>query len=412
MRYIVSFILLLSFGAWSQSSNEITDEEKLKIILTAREKQEIQNEYLKNSTSEFDTAVKMLTLDFAPYVKTLDRDIVTYNYRDKKTLKLNANEIPSSETIKGIDYAKSWGGAIKTHLPDETGMLGWGMYSSSNIESSSDYATMTGEDDFALVTIKYPREANMLDLRKVGTEGYTIPLSLATLEYLNEICPNVKGRADSNVLKDGTKTYDIHKKYLTKNKKCHDIFITVLDKLNIKGLIYRWMRNDSNYCNNNSRAAFVSVNLKYNEESLDTFTNLPVEKIYPSELKNSDKFFVMSDAEKNKEISDNFKNRVQKGNVPNFSLKDYRKYQKHSLNINSFDRHIFKKDFNFFSSTEEEKKELISEIQKETFGCYEKFKIADAPHYDPSQSLKYIMSEGFSDLSLSDDLLNKLKICP
>jgi hypothetical protein len=385
---------------------EQSDDKKQEILLSAKDEDELRDQYIKNSSSEEAAAIKMLTLDLAPFVKTLDRDIVTFNYRDKTTLKISNDEIPSTETKKGIEYAKGWGGAVKTHLPDEGGMVGWGLYSSGNISSSSSYANRF--TDFSLVTVKYPKSGKMLDIRKIGS---AIPMSPTTANYLAKICPYLSSRIWTKNIVGKSPSALFDKTDLTRNKKCHDIFVAVLEKLDISGLIYKWDGDKSSNCDYSNKAAFVAVNLKLNEESIDTFTNLDINSTLPKKIKNSRKFKRLPASDQSNLINGNFKGRVGFGKIKGFSKEDFRKYQKHGLNISGFNYHPFSKSFKAFSSSAPEKKKLLAEIRKESFGCDEKYKEADAPHYEPNQSLKYIINEGFSDLSLSDDLQNKLNGC-
>ena len=48
-------------------------------LLDAKQKAELLKDFSAGIDDEVETAARMLALDFAPYVKTLNRDIVTYN---------------------------------------------------------------------------------------------------------------------------------------------------------------------------------------------------------------------------------------------------------------------------------------------------------------------------------------------
>lgn len=111
MKVILSLICLCF---WVHSYAQF-DDSKIESTLSEDQKKELKKNYLKDTKSDHELAVKLMRLDFAPYIKKLNRDIVTYNYRmpNEFSSKDNSALDMKSDSQDAIEYASKWAKAAK-----------------------------------------------------------------------------------------------------------------------------------------------------------------------------------------------------------------------------------------------------------------------------------------------------------
>jgi hypothetical protein len=251
------------------------DGAKVEAKLNEQQKEKIKETYLKGS-GDLDLAVKLFRLDLAPYIKTLDRDIVTYNYRTTKEFSEKPFTDEGIDSPAAVAYANKWGVAAKQRLPNESGLFGWGLYTARDPQSSEGYGVdlenftniediNNGNASFNMVTVKFEKGDKLLDLRKLT---FFLPsLSKETIEAIHKVCPSFTVRYS------GT---PVPKKYFVQDPKCHEVYIKALDSFNIQAVIYEWNSASSSLCPDNvGGSAFVVINQKLDAKSLDYYTRLP-----------------------------------------------------------------------------------------------------------------------------------------
>lgn len=383
MKAILSLsILLFSFSSFGQFNDS-----KVETKLSDVQKDELKKSYLKDVKSDHELAVKLMRLDLAPYIMKLNRDIVTYNYRhqnffsNKKLSELDK----TSDSQDAIDYAKTWAVAAKQHIPDESGLYGWGLYSARDPYSSIGYSYGS---DIRLTTVKYPKDGSMLDLRRFGSE---IPISSETRKVFQKICPPFYGSKTS-----------VDKSYLIRDKNCHKIYIEVMESFNIQGVIYGFSHVPTNLCDTKTTdsSAFVAFNLKIEKDSIDFLATLPEE--------------IQKEAQNIQMISDS-KEREEK--IKKFSLgeKTFRDFERLSSYIQqgfpeiSFENgQAFKP---FYSNDPEVQKKHRETYQEETFACSKKYDEADKITYRPEQVWDVLLEDSKIIETLSTELKSLLEDC-
>lgn len=399
---MIKTILLLSvlFIQTGFSKTVVVDEQKIAAKLSTSDKNNLRKKYLATKDDK-ELAIKMLRLDLAPYIKTMNRDIVTYNYRKISELKFKPLN-SASDTPEALKYAKEWSEAAKKHLPLETGVVGWGLYSAQDPFASSTYA-LDGGSTFSLTTVKYPKNAKMLDLRSdnVGVDRISqgsLPLSNETLSLLNKLC---KGgyKTTGQKTKNGV-TY-INKIDLIQHQTCHEIYVKALESLNISGLIYAWASSQPAFvCDteNINNAAFVSFNLPIEDQSIDFFSNV-------DDVKSKEALTIQSEKDLAK----------RKKLIEAFSLgpKTFLDYQKAStvLQFGTIKNRASKELNPFAAQDPEMVQRFKNEYKEESFGCSKKYQADDAPTYKPDQVFDVLLADGYLELNLGKQLNNLLSTC-
>lgn len=348
---------------------------------------------LKSSSSlnkdEITLGIELLSLDYAPFITSLNRKIKTYNFRDQSFLELNEGEINSMawNSPKGVKYANEWSEAIKNNTLPHTGMLGWGFYTANNTQTSAHFSN--SEDKFALVTLDYPKDAVLLDTRALALDGM-LPLSNETFEYLSKLC-----KIDPKELKTskiaGYST--ISKVVLTKSDKCNQIFIKTLDQFKIDAIAYHWAGAKSSICDSSTvdPTAFINVNGKINRDTTKLYIN-PTDDLFDESLQ-------ITEGEKKPK---------------NFSIGEeaFMAYSKLAVNFSSYDIHPFKDDLGgFFPKDQKLKKKFENEIKSESFGCSKTNEKSDAPTYRPEQAVALALKKKSNSFD-PNGILENFKLCP
>jgi hypothetical protein len=193
---------------------------------------------------------------YKKFIIKTNRNVTTYNYRARKLVKGNGLTIKSTGKINthskiAIDYANEWMDAIRNFLPNETGMLGWGLYTASNPVESKKY----GGSNWAMVAIDLPEGSNFLDIRSVP-KGY-IPVTRRAWEIQTAKC----GRpAKYKYPIPSDKIYAaIHKNYLTKCRIGHQAFTKALKALEINAIVYDWDYRDNFLSNQRPKVCDTSI---------------------------------------------------------------------------------------------------------------------------------------------------------
>lgn len=372
------------------------DDEKVSKTLSEADKNLIRKKFL-TAKDDKELAIKMLRLDLAPYIKTMNRDIITYNYRRVSELKFNPLN-SSSDTPEALKYAKEWGDAAKKHLPEETGVVGWGLYTAQDPFASARYAREYSSVDnkFSLTSVKYPKNSKMLDLRSEGEERESegsIPLSKETFDQIKKICSGIQ---NVQIIK---KVYYLKKTDLVSSAACHEIYIKTLDSLGIGGIIYQWASfRPTHICDstNANRAAFVAFNLPLVDENINFYSN--VDSV--NEKKAQEIQMEVDITKKNKLI----------GSYPlgSKTFKDYKKI----ATILQFRSGLTTKGLEAFSTSDPgEVLKIKKEYQEESFGCSLKYEKDDAPTYKPDQVWDVMLADGYLNLDLGKAINNALSTC-
>ena len=416
-QFIIVILLVISQFSYAQTvisskgkaAGQIDSKKALKLIVDAQVQEKLEKEFLKETKDGVLKASRMLAIDLAPYVKTLKRDIITYNYRDRKFLDIKQGELIDVDSKIGVEYAEKWDGAIKTFLPKETGMLGWGLYSANDPVASASYGG--NKDDFVMVEVKYPKSSKMLDLRK--TEGeYLIPISMETQKYLKKVCGkefkkrkkgwNNSFRSGFNPAKEENSYFN--KVTFTRNETCHQIFLSALSSLQINGIIYGWGgANPMKACadnlqkRDNREVAFVSYNIDIDKESTKIFTKIPAN--LESKILEKGTDFLKTD-------------------IKGWTQKDTDAYEKFAVNLDQYyeladkydKQYIYQSSVSVMMPTDEKRIEKYKEeLINTTFGCHKKFEEDDDPTFEPMQAVEFILKNGIDNFDLSKDLHKSLE---
>lgn len=337
------------------------------------------------ASDQIDTAARLLSLDFAPFINTSKRDIVTYNYRKKDMLNLkDSKESLRSDSPEAIAYAKEWTHTIKKFTPQESGYLGWGFYTSNNPISSQDFAV--DENSFALITQKFKKGAKFLDLRTLTQEN-SFPISKETMAYINKIC-YLPAMAPSGTHKEGPSGYyTFSKLFMSRDQKCNQIFIKALDNLKVDSILYSWKDEDFNFCDaEKTYAAFINVNGELSKNTVELVFD-PTDKMKEeAKLINSGKM-----------------------KPENFSLgkETFEAYQNYStfINATSGNKTNYGKLLQDFEPTNQKQKDkIISKLKKEAFGCDKKYENEDKPFFDEKNALIETLNVEMKNLKSTIDI--------
>lgn len=377
----ILFFLLVSTTIWSQTDNPV---KKVATLNAIREK------YAEAGPDDINTAIKLLKLDLAPFVKTLDRDITTFNYRDSDVLKFAPDEKRNKDNPKAIAYAHEWGDAAKKHLPKETGMVGWGLYTSNNPSSSESY----GGYDPSLVTLKYKKGSKMLDVRKADESN--IPISLKTAEYLGKLC-NTSFLSWGTTI-EGTDYTRVNKRALIQNPKCHQVYVKAMEGLGVTGIIYDWGAAHSKFCDGKiNGAAFVSFGSEFSDATIDLYSKLP---------KDTQLILDEIDKEKKEKKKEKLKKELK------ITPKELMAYEKLAVALDGYNMYgQMRNNFRSFEPDSKQKQAYIDEWKKELFGCDKKYEEQDSAHYNADQVWEVLLKDGLMNLDFGKDLNQSIREC-
>jgi hypothetical protein len=248
--------------------------------------------YIENITanqSDMHELAKEYISVYKHFIIKTDREITTYNYRDRKLVKGNGINLKRSGAINlhskiAIDYANEWMDAIRKFLPDESGMLGWGLYTANNPVESKEY----GGSDWAMVAVDLPAGSNILDIRSMPSAYF--PVTRRAWELYTNNC----GRPQNykHPIANDKVYAAISKGSLSKCAIGHKAFIKALKVLDINAISYDWDYRDI-YLNNQrplvcdssiTNATFVIVETPLNSNTVRLIVPEGTEKPTKSEL--------------------------------------------------------------------------------------------------------------------------------
>lgn len=330
------------------------------------EQKEVDKLIAKKS-KQIDEIAELLAIDLAPFVMTTQRDITTFNYRKKSLVGLpDLNKDYPVDSKEGLNYAKEWTDTVKKFVPNETGFLGWGFYTSNNPTASTDYA-QSEKGEFALVRQKFPKGSKILDIRHTG-ELNLFPISNSTLKKAKSVCDfiGMSGMGKENT-PDGYGRFQ--KNAIGKDPVCKEVFVRALERLNVAGFVYPWREDDSSLCDSgaNSNAAFVAFNPKLDSSTIELIVD-PSEKLKQEALEISKK----------------------PSNAKKFSLgeKTYQAYAKTALHMTTYEENAFLKSMtNFIPQDKKVQEKMLNEIREETFGCSKKHPEDNQLTFNPKNAL-------------------------
>lgn len=334
-------------------------------------------------------AKTLLKADLATFTRPLNRDIYVYSHRNAAQLDVDNLESPEKEAINGL---KEYQELAKEHQRFDRGMVGQGLYASSDPFTSATYGKFNNLiqlSNWVMSRIKIPSKTNILDLRMPGG-GWEIPLSEATISALKEHCPSLKnnhsaiqadkvdpenypinrvwkGTISSHVV-DGKRWFFTPKAILTKDKNCHKLFSDILKELNVDTIAYKWGGHSPSECEGkraNQETAFVLVNNKLNEGNIDIFTKNPPQGEAKSEAR---KIHYM--------VERHYRTGIPSKRWSNFSSNKVRwdEYEDEEIGL--------KEDV------------ALSQYMQETkFGCGKKYEEEDNFKYFPENGAKVLMEE-------------------
>lgn len=324
------------------------------------------SEVIAKKSKQIDEIAELLAIDLAPFVMTTQRNIATFNYRNKSLIGLpDLKKDYPIDAKEGLNYTKEWTDTVKKFVPKETGFLGWGFYTSNNPNSSADYAE-SEKGEFAMIRQNFPQGSRILDIRHTG-ELNLFPISNSTLKKAKTVCDFLGMQGTG---KDGVQGYGrFQKNYIGKDPVCKEIFVRALSRLNISAFLYPWREDDSTICDSGagSSAAFVSFNPKLNSSTVELVLD-PSEKLQKEALEISQK----------------------PSNAKSFSLgeKTYLAYAKTALHMTTYDENIFLKSMtNFIPQDQKLKEKILNEIKEETFGCSKKHPEDNQLTFNPQNAL-------------------------
>lgn len=372
------------------------DDEKVSKTLSEADKKLVREKFL-TAKDDKELAIKMLRLDLAPYIKTMNRDIVTYNYRRVSELKFNPLN-SSSDTPEALKYAKEWGEAAKKHLPKESGVVGWGLYTAQDPFASSSYGLdYDGKNKFSLTTVKYPKNTKMLDLRSDNnlyrySEG-SLPLSKETIKLLGKLCSDMTGSQQ-----EVHGVFYVSKKTIIQHPVCHEIYVKTLDSLGIGGIIYKWASLRPSVCDakNLNDAAFVAFNLPLVDENINFYSNVDQSNVMKVQEVQSEK-----DPIKRNKLIESFP----------LGSKTFKDYQKMATILQFRPSHEVKALETFAAQTPEAVDKIKNEYKEESFGCSLKYEKDDAPTNKPDQIWDVMLADGYLNLDLGKAINNALSTC-
>lgn len=300
---------------------------------------------------EAEVLAKMLAVNFAPFVKTISRDIETYNYRQKETLGIGNDDVTPTNSTKAIEYANKWrDSAFKFNPNDYADAHGWGLYTASDPTNSFSFGE--DSDKLALTVVRFKKGSRFLDLRGLSSNN-TFPISKNIFEQLDRKC-TLKFRDDS--FKEEIADYKfVQKATLTENPYCRQIYKRAVEILNLSSILYRWGADYySDLCTNkkNIVSAFVLLNSELTKETVSVFTKQNFSKLSTD------------DQEKYRYVTKLIRNEEFKG-----------KWQD-------------AKDSNLEMSNSE-----IEKFRRETFGCDEKYSEEDMPELGNGKEVVSLMNK-------------------
>lgn len=331
---------------------------------------------VRAQTDAATTAVQMLKIDLAPYIKTLDRDIETYNYRTRQEASLPETGFIPKDLPEGITSAQTWAAATKKYNPKERGNLGWGFYTSSDPIATKNYGESA--EEFVLTTLVYKAGSKLLDIRKYSYEiapelpnPNLLPISENTRKYLHTICDfkPIKDAGD-----DEMKEEHVTRDRLVQDPKCHSLYNKALDELEIDGILYAYVHNGLKFCDSqkpgpfrpNRASAFVAINVEMTDETVDVFTNT-------SDLLKMNK----------KMVTAHLPFYIKLSVLEQFRGPSVYRDEIREENTTDF--------FKLESVIAQNKKnDVIAELKEKIFGCDEKYEKSDSPHYDPDLALPFL----------------------
>lgn len=361
--------------------------------LTEEQMSQIRREALNiHAGDDIEAAKLSLKLDFAPLIRSYSRDLYTYNYRDKKFLNLEADELVGVDSTNAIDYAEEWQQAIFNHTPQESGMLGWGLYTAMDPLSTRRY----GDSDFALVRVKIPGRTRILDLRGISLKDdssfneHYFRISSTSREMLRRICGDNALHTSGTLTIDGVTYFSVAKSSLTENETCNQIFADVLKELNITAIQYQYggilarncdagMQEDSveelRYTYGGTGTAFVMVTNKTSDENIDLFTSgseLSGQSFNQKEAQDFNDLVGLLESE----YSDSPASRFHDAYGTKDEFLEALKLIKNESDVTLNDQ---------FDST--------SFIRKHHFGCGKEYEEEDKPQYNPENSIRIAIEE-------------------
>jgi len=206
-------------------------------ISLAREKYDETKSYEENveiNEPNWHKFSKGLRTQFTKMLLKTDREILTFNYRKSDLLTGNGLSLPKGKKLNiyskiAIDYANEWQDAIWKYLPNEGGMVGWGLYTSNNPVGSSSYGD-------TLVAVKLPKDSIVLDIRKISNGR--IPMTKDAYDILKLLPSACRSGAE---YEDAAKTIvRVYKDKLTSCIEGHFAFVKTLSDLKVNAIAYPW----------------------------------------------------------------------------------------------------------------------------------------------------------------------------
>jgi hypothetical protein len=390
------FLLAFSNSVFAQ-----IDGAKVETSLSEQQKSDLRRSYL-GSSADKELALKLLRLDFAPYIKKLDRDIETYNYRKPSEFSSTPVTDLTSDSPSAVSYANQWAVAATEHKPNETGFYGWGLYTARDPNASASYGRENySSNEFNLVTVTYPKGATALDVRKFRTN---VPISQETLSVLGRLCPSLTDHFKTLKNYYGSDYLEymksIDKKELTKDPACNEIYVDALKSFNTDLVIYAWNSNSSNLCESSARtgAAFVAIGQNLDASNLDYFTKLPQN--------------VLDEA---KAIQQETNTRKRQQLIDQFSLgkKTFLDYEKMAAKMEAFGKNdFFDSAFAPFLNPDPKfNKAQAEEFKDKTMECEPEHEEADKVTYNPDRVWEVMLEDSQILQTLDKGLKSLLEDC-
>lgn len=240
------------------------------------------------AASERDSLIDSFVEDLRPFVRTLDRNIRTYNYTPRERLQISQDSSPIALINKSIlDNLREQTGGFFSHAPDTKNFLGYGLYLAQNPFESAPF----GGENWVLTEVELPKGARLLDIRtNYDSEGlinkYNFPISTSTFQAWQEKCETLQAeqsRDHKSKVRPYTRPFAskeyhfVSKMDLTRDEYCNDLFLAAIQKLEIDAVQYKWHGNVVDApCDgievSNQKSAFVLTDSSIlNENSIRSF---------------------------------------------------------------------------------------------------------------------------------------------